>query len=109
MDNISLNKELNDWCGTKNIDFLSESCGLCNLFTYVVPKLRDGCKGWTLLDINFSYDADWITCNIELYKEGGMGLCDTKNFINTIREQENTEAEALAQACLEAFKELQDD
>ncbi len=41
MEDISLaNKELNEWCGTKDINFYEGIEALGNLFKYVVPKLE---------------------------------------------------------------------
>jgi hypothetical protein len=34
--------QMNAWCGTANVDYISEERGLSNLFKYAVPKL----KGW---------------------------------------------------------------
>lgn len=32
---------MNAWCGTFNVDYISEERGLSNLFKYAVPKVDD--------------------------------------------------------------------
>lgn len=35
---------MNEWCGTANIDYISEERGLSNLWKYAVPKYIDEIK-----------------------------------------------------------------
>ena len=43
-----MNTEINQFCGTKGIDYFSEERGLSNLFKYAVPKLFELGKGISL-------------------------------------------------------------
>ncbi len=74
-----LNKKLNDWAGTRGIDYLSEDTGLSACFKWLVPRLGVG------LDyIQFKYREEGWLCVIRsvglekrafYYKTLALALC----------------------------------
>ena len=67
MKNIILaNKELNEWCGTKGIDYYKGNCALSSLFKYAVPKvgnmkLHYGYRGYEVNILKFYGDNEYDT------------------------------------------------
>lgn len=90
----TLEQRLNEWCGTQEVDFLSEDCGLSNLFKWAVPQAR---SKFGVARIQFCYFEDTIQCTLF----GGVGA----ETVISRSDLAKDEAQALALAVMRCVDE----
>ena len=68
-DIVVANTLLNNWCGTKGVDYYKGKYALSNLFRYAVPKAQDTENGasieFTSPDIHRDFPQDYWVCRID--------------------------------------------
>ena len=92
-DTASMNAEINKFCGTEGIDYLSEECGLSNLFKYAVPKGE-------IIEITFMYSSNCVSCDLEANEQFYEG----HYYVDSYEEAISKSAEAFGQALLKLIE-----
>jgi len=73
-------KQLNEWCGTKGINYYEGDTALGFLFKYAVPKLKVKYRNWK------SVLHDWVDELTGDYEKDAIALF---NVLDEIREAES--------------------